>query len=494
MNPREDWERHTRELDWTFSYVSERDVFPEAISGHPWLPHADWAGWNEPFRVTFPEYARIQDEKEAAVAAVAAALGRSRELESLPPSWVSGLKLHSALLPLAEFTAVVGNLRAQRFGRDSKWRTMAAFGALDELRHTQIPLRLMHSCVKWDNQFDWTHRFYHSNNWVAVAARHCFDELLLLANPIEFGIGTNFVFETGFTNLQFIALSAVSDSVGDRLFENMLQSIQTDEARHAQIGPAVLEILVKHDRAYAQRLLDKWFWRSFLLFAIATGFTMDYLTPVAQRTLSFKEFMHEWVLTQFAQSLERFGLERPWYWPIFEQAIEYYHHMVYASAYSYRATVWFHFDLPGPDERAWLRDKYPRSFPEFEPVWDNLTAQWSKTDPGVDLAVHGTAIPAFCNLCQIVLCGGTPSHNTACSLTHAGTRYVFCSEPCRRIFEGEPERYARHKDIVKRVLAGEAPGNLTEFLTRYSGLSYETWGKDARGGAYPWLQRRPEPG
>ena len=35
----------------------------------------------------------------------------------------------------------------------------------------------------------------------------------------------------------------------------------------------------------------------------------------------------------------------------------------------------------------------------------------------------------------------------------------------RWIFEREPERYAHHKGVVKRVLTGEAPANLIE-LTR----------------------------
>src|SRR5207253_6174752 len=138
----------------------------------------------------------------------------------------------------------------------------ATMGALDELRHTQIPLLLMHELVKRDPQFDWTHKFYHSNDWVAIAARHFADELLLASNPIEFAIGTNFVFETGFTNLQFVGLSAVADRMADPLWRAVRGSIQTDEARHAQIGGPVLAVVAKHDRAYAQALLDKWFWRA----------------------------------------------------------------------------------------------------------------------------------------------------------------------------------------------------------------------------------------
>ena len=56
--------------------------------------------------------------------------------------------------------------------RSSASRRTCTFAALDEVRHTQIPLLLMHELIRWDPQFDWTHKFYHSNNWVAIAARH----------------------------------------------------------------------------------------------------------------------------------------------------------------------------------------------------------------------------------------------------------------------------------------------------------------------------------
>ena len=72
-------------------------------------------------------------------------------------------------------------------------------------------------------------------------------------------------------------------------------------------------------------------------------------------------------------------------------------------------------------------------------------------------------------------------------------KYIFCSEPCRWIFEQEPERYAAHKDVVKRVLAGEAPGNLVAILTQYFGLTQETWGRDAQRGHYDWLVRPAKP-
>ncbi|HLY11848.1 MAG TPA: YHS domain-containing protein [Planctomycetota bacterium] len=488
MLKRDQWLDLARKLDWDFTYVDAREVYPEEISGRPWLPHSEWKDWDEPYRTSFAEYVATQHTKELSVQAVRQAVGRVEDFQALDPSWVNGLKLHAATLPLAEFAAVIGNLRAARFARDSAWRTTAAFGALDELRHTQIPLLLMHDLVRWSPQFDWTHRFLHTDNWVAIAGRHLVDELLLGSNPIEFAIATNFVFETGFTNLQFVGLSSLARGAGDRMFEKMVQSIQTDEARHSQIGPAVLRKVVEKDPEYAQYLLDKWFWRTWLFFAVVTGFSMDYLTPLKHRTQSFKEFMEEWVLDQFQKTIVEFGLRKPWYWDKFLEALDLYHHMVYASAYTYRASVWFDFALPGPEERAWLRQKYPKTWDLLDPVWGRVTDRWKKCGPGVEWYTHGATPVTFCDLCQLVLCGGSPMENTAQTLVHGGKKYIFCSDPCRWIFEKEPDRYASHEDVVKRILAGKAPANLIDLLTRTFSLTPDTWGKDVASGRYAWLK------
>lgn len=492
MLDRDEWLDLARNLDWNWSFVEEREVFPELISGTPWLNYEQWKDWEEPYRTTYMEYVRGQAEKNFAVYAVRDAVGKTQDFQQLSSPWISALKLYGATFTLAEFAAVIGNLRGARFGRTSAWRTMATLGALDEIRHTEIPLMIMHDLVKWDPQFDWVHRFYHSNNWVALAARHMVDELFIGSNAIEFAVATNFVFETGFTNLQFIGLSTLAKGAGDHMFSEMTRSIQTDEARHAQIGPAVLARLVQEDREYAQNLLDKWFWRSWRLFAIVTGFSMDYLTPLTSRTQSFKEFMEEWILYQYLSSLKEFGLKKPWYWDLFIEELEAYHHLVYASAYSYRSTIWFNMPLPSPEEREWLAHKYPKYWPHLDAVWKRIDERWEACDPGLDMGVHGTSIIGFCDLCQIVLCGGTPENNTARVIHYMGQKYVFCSEPCQEIFLREPEKYRSHNNLVQRVLKGEAPGNLMAMLTQYFDLTFDTWGKDSFQGLYSWLNRSPK--
>ena len=105
-----------------------------------------------------------------------------------------------------------------------------------------------------------------------------------------------------------------------------------------------------------------------------------------------------------------------------------------------------------------------------------------------------TSLPATMRLApDILLCHGTPGRNAAQVVEHEGRKLVFCSDPCRWIFQREPQRYARHQSVVGRVLAGEAPANLVALLRRYFGLEYESWGKDVRGGDYDWLDRSASP-
>jgi toluene monooxygenase system protein A len=492
---RDDWIDLGRKLDWNYSYVREEDVFPELLSGRPWLPHAEWQHWDEPYRTSYAEYVETQADKDAIVQGVREAVGRVEDFAKLDRSWLNGLKLHAATMAFTEFTAGIGDIRGARFGRDGAWRTMALFGALDEFRHTQIPLLLMHELVRWDPQFDWTHRLFHTNNWMAIALRHLVDEMCVGTDPLEFAIATNLVLETGFTNLQFIGLSAIAHDVGDRMFEKMVTSIQTDEARHAQIGHPVLATLIRHDPERAQYLVDKWFWRSWIVFAVVTGFSMDYLTPLAARRTSFKEFMEEWITDQFQKTLTAFGLKRPWYWDFFIEALDTYHHMVYASAYTYRATMWFDFALPGPEERAWLREKYPHTWDLLDPVWERITERWRTSGPGIEWSTQGATMPGFCNLCQIILSNGTPRGNAARVVEHLGRKYIFCSEPCAWIFSREPDRYADHKSVVDRMLAGEAPANLVELTRTYFEMNPDVRGEDMLRGRYPWLRaNRNDPG
>ena len=482
--PRDDWLDLARKVDWTYRYVAETDMFPDGMSGRPWLPHDAWADWNEAYRTTYREYVTNQRAKDEAVMGVRAAMSKARLVESLDSGWIQLVKFHNGALALAEYAGLVAELRMARFGRDSAWRMMATLGALDEMRHTQIPLLIGHDMLRFDGNFDWTHRAYHTNEWVMIAARHLFDDMFVAADAIDVAIQLNFVFETGFTNLQFMALAALADAADHHLFEKALASIQTDESRHAQIGHPVLRTLIANQaQDRAQYLVDKMWWRCWRLLVALTGTSMDYLTPRRARTRSFKEFMEEWVIEQFTKNLAEFDLQRPWFWDLFLEELDFAHHSFQLGLYSYRTTLWFDVPMPDDSDRDWLTEKYPRWQESFGPVWDRLERAWAtQGEPGT-LAY---ALPALCNLCQLPTLFVRPGRNTACTLEAGGRKYLFCSEPCRWIFSKEPGRFAAHKNVVDRIVAGEAPGKLTD-LHEWMGLEAPIeMGKDLRRGLDRW--------
>jgi toluene monooxygenase system protein A len=488
MLPRDEWLDLARKVDWTYRYVNEREMFPEAVSGTPWLSHDDaWADWSEAYRTSYREYVRNQSAKDTSVLAVRDALSKPRLHGRLDPAWVQLVKFHQGAFALAEYAAATAELRMCRFGRDSAWRIMANLGALDEIRHTQIPLLLGHDLLALDENFDWTHKAYHTNNFLVTAARHLFDDGFLAANAIDIAIQLNFVFETGFTNLQFMALAAMADSADHHLFEKALASIQTDEARHAQIGHPVVRALIRHGgREYTQYLLDKMWWRSWRIFLATTGTAMEYLTPIDARIRSFKEFMQEWIVEQFVKNLEEFELDLPWFWDLFLDELDYAHHSLQLALYSYRAMLWFDQPTPSEPERIWLREKYPTWTQIYQPIWDRIDDAWEEHGEAASL---GYTLPALCNLCQLPTVFVHPGRNTACTLKRNGRSYLFCSKPCRWIFEQQQERFSDHRSLVDRVIAGEAPNDLLGLLAWMGHDSPETVGKDLRRGPLKLLSR-----
>jgi toluene monooxygenase system protein A len=482
---RDDWLDLARKVDWTYRYASEREIFPEAVSGTPWLTHDDaWTDWSEAYRTSYREYVRNQSAKDVSVLAVRDALAKPRLNASLDSAWLQLVKFHQGAFALAEYAAVPAELRMCRFGRDSAWRIMANLGALDEIRHSQIPLLLGHDLLGTDDNFDWTHKAFHTNNWLMIAARHLFDDMFVAANAIEIAIQLNFVFETGFTNLQFMALAAMADGADHHVFEKALASIQTDEARHAQLGHPVVRALIRHGgREYTQYLLDKMWWRSWRILIATTGTAMEYLTPLRARTRSFKEFMQEWVIQQFMRNLEEFELDLPWFWNLFLDELDYAHHSLQLGLYSYRTTLWFDEPMPSESERGWLREKYPAWAQIYQPIWDGIEDAWERQGEAASLSY---ALPALCNLCQLPTLFVRPGENTACSLKRDGRSYLFCSEPCRWIFEQQPDRFADHRTVVDRVVTGEAPGDLLDLYRWMGHDATEDMGKDLHRGLDRW--------
>ncbi|MDA3624666.1 YHS domain-containing protein [Saccharopolyspora oryzae] len=481
---RAQWYDIARSTEWTPKYVTADELFPPELSGGEGLPDHIWATYDEPYKISYREYVDVQRQKDAGAYSVKAALERADLYHNADPGWISILKEHYAAVALVEYGASFQEARFVRWSKAPGMRNMATFGMLDEIRHGQIQLFFPHEYVNKDRQFEWSHASMFSNNWVTLGARHFFDDVMMTRDALSTSIFANFAFETGFTNLQFIGLSGDAANAGDFTFSKLIQSIQSDEARHAQLGTPLLQMLIENGRKdEAQKKIDIAFWRSYRLFTILSGIPMDYYVPLEVRGESFKEFMEEWIVTQFMRSLEDLGLSKPWYWDIFLRDISEHHHGQHLGTYSWRPTLWWD-PAAGvsPEERDWLEEKYPGWNDTFGKVWDVLIDNLAN---GRTEQTIPSTLPVVCNVSQLPIVG-TPSQTLRdISLVHEGRRYHFASEVDKWIFEDDPERYRHHKSIVDRFLGGDIqPADLGGVL-EYMGLgSIGPGGEDAHGFAW----------
>ena len=157
---------------------------------------------------------------------------------------------------------------------------MALYGALDEMRHSQVQLLLPHALVG-DPQFDGPTRRY-TQNWDAIALA---DTTFLANDAVSMAIQLTFTFETGFTNLQFLGMAADAMEVGDIEFADLEHP--DGRGPHAQQGADADPPELRQGGARPRRhVLATWH-----VFAIVTGLSMDYYTPLEHRSMTFKEFM-----------------------------------------------------------------------------------------------------------------------------------------------------------------------------------------------------------
>jgi len=317
--------------------------------------------------------------------------------------------------------------------------------------------------------------------------------MMVGGNVVDTAIQLPLVFETGFTNLQFVGLASDALASGDINFANMISSVQTDEARHAQQGGPTLELLMKHDPVRAQWIVDKMFWLSARVFAVLTGPAMDYYTPLDHRKQSYKEFMGEWIVSQFIRTLQDYGLKKPWYWEEFIEGLDIWHHSLHLGVWFWRPTVWWKPQAGvSKAERKWLSAKYPKWEEIYGPIWDQIIAN---VNNGNMQATLPETVPWLCNMCHLPQCTHTALHDGRYhvqdfALTHDSYTYHFCSRVCRQIW-WEDRDMLHVKTVTERLLAGDIqPPDFTGLL-KYMALTPDVMGDDAYN--YNWAEDYGQP-
>ena len=493
---RADWYDLGRSTNWTPRYASEEEIFPDGMSDEFGLTCDQWEAYDEPYKVSYREYVDVQSTKDTEAYSVRAALARSNYYDNADPGWQSILRLHFGAVCLPEYIAMGGEAKMARFGKASGWRNMAVLGCLDEIRHCQMQLFFAHDYTEKDRQFDWAQKMLHTNSWAGVASRLGLDDCVQSRDAATLAIMLPFSTEQGFTNLQFLGLAADAAKAGDYSFSNMCASVQTDEARHSQIGGAAMKVLIANGKKeQVQRAVDISFWRQWRFFYVLTGPAADYHTPLAHREKSFKEFVEEYIIKQFERAIIDLGVDKPWYWDFFLDSVNYYHHGAHANLWFVRNTLfWDPAASVGPAERAWLEEKYPGWNATWGPVWDVIAENIRNGDKdetyGCGTALP-EALPMLCNICGLSATG-TPNAGfnykgyKGYFTDYEGRRYSFCSPVCQWIFDQEPARYQDHTSIIERYVDGTIQPQNSDGVLDYFDMAPGERGEDAHDLAWAW--------
>ncbi len=483
---RNDYFDTTRDMNWDLSYVTEEEAFPEALSKSFGISNREWSSWDEPYKLTFPEYIHNQAGKDAGIYTIRSTIARSDTYDKLDPGWKSAVKAHYGTIPYGEAYAGIAEARMARFGRAAAWRNVAAFGTLDETRHCQAQIFFPYCLLDKDPQMDWANKTMHTDSLVAIAQRSLLDDMITANDAVSIAIQLTFTLEAGFTNIQFLGVSGDALRIGDIEFGALISSIQTDEARHSQQGEPTLKILRNAGKGpEAQKLVDLAFWRQWKLFGLLTGISMDYYTPLEHRSMSFKEFMQDWICRQFMDQFKDLGMDAPWYWEEhFLPEMEWYHHAQQLAVWFLRPAVFWDPDAGvSMQERDWLEQKYPGWNDTFGKCWDVIV---DNVREGRMEKTYPETLPVLCNCCQLPIC--SPSVGKAPLISsHNGRKLTFCSDPCQWVWHSQPERYDTQLTIIDRLLAGKIqPANM-EGVMKYMGCTDpNVTGNDAAN--YAWAK------
>jgi phenol hydroxylase P3 protein len=453
LSLKENYALLTRGLAWETTYQPMDKVFPydkfEGIKIH------DWDKWEDPFRLTMDAYWKYQGEKERKLYAIIDAFAQNNgQFNVTDARYINTLKLFLTGISPLEYAAHRGFAQAGRNLRGAGARVACQMQAIDELRHAQTQI---HTISHYNKFFNGIHEFAHMHDrvWYLSVPKSYFDDAMT-AGPFEFVTAIAFSFEYVLTNLLFMPFMSGAAFNGDMATVTFGFSAQSDESRHMTLGLEVVKFILEQDPGnvpIVQKWVDKWFWRGYRLLALV-AMMMDYMLP--KRVMSWQEawemYFEKNAMALF-DDLERYGIRKPKYYEVASKEKDRLSHEAWSTFYNYTQAAAFHTWIPSEDEMKWLAEKYPNTFdklyrPRFA-HWQTLQKQGKRW--------YNDTLPMLCQTCQIPMFFTEPDDPTKICYRESdyqGSKYHFCSDGCKDIFDNEPEKYVQAWLPVHQIYQG----------------------------------------
>jgi phenol/toluene 2-monooxygenase (NADH) P3/A3 len=428
----------SRGLYWEPTYVKNEDVYPEKYRPKTTKVHVkNWDDWDDPFRMFYREYIRIQAKKEMSYHSIADSNTRFEAAKNIDRRWVEGMKVYMTALANTENFSSNLMMKMARFIPCPSFSQAAVYQAIDENRHGQNDVNYM----RWINKHydvgvdDWMQ--WYQRHWLFQTGRVGFEDMYT-SDPFEMVVAVNSVFEAGWTNLLFVANPAVAVANGDTMFGQHQLTTQTDETRHIAIGQTGLRLLLEADERnipLVQEWFDKWSWIMHRVVGGPTSIFIDYFGK--NKVMSYKEAFHHYYIKNYIggliEDLGPLGLKPPRFLKNMLEENETYSHALWKNMYEGKNVGMIEMEAPDSKEREWFKEKYPR----FQSLYGNY---WNAVDQGESADLNSTFL--HCKVCQFPLLFVDENNDPVVhSAMHNHKKHYFCSEPCEWIFHLEPSKY-----------------------------------------------------
>lgn len=456
LNMRERYKHMTR-LGWDTTYQPMDKVFP--YDKYEGIKIKDWDGWEDPFRMTMNDYWKYQGEKDKKLYAILDAFAQTNgHLNITDANYINALKLFITGVSPLEYQAHRGFAFTGRHLRGDGARVACQMQSLDELRHIQTQI---HTISHYNKHFNGLHdfAFWHDRVWYLSVPKSFFDDART-AGPFEFMVAIGFSFEYVLTNLLFVPFMSGAAYNGDMATVTFGFSAQSDEARHMTLGLQTIKfILEQHEDnvPIVQAWMDKWLWRGYRVLGLIS-MMMDYFLP--ESPMSWKEAWEMYFEENggaLYNDLARYGIKMPDYAPICAAEKDHLSHQIWSIFYNHTNAAGFHTTVPDEKKMDWLSAKYPDTFdkyyrPRYE-FWRERELEGKR--------YYNKTLPMLCQTCQIPMGFTEVDDFTQIAYRRSdykGERYNFCSDPCKAIFDNEPEKYIQAWMPVMQIHQGNCGG------------------------------------
>lgn len=443
----------TRDLAWDTTYQPKEKVYPYA--DYEGIKIHDWDKWEDPFRLTMDAYWKYQAEKERKLYAIIDAYSQSNgHLGVTDARYLNAIKIFLTAVTPLEYMAHRGFAHVGRAFPGAGARVACQMQAIDEMRHAQTQIHSLSNYNKYYNGFHDAPHMY-DRVWYLSVPKSFFDDAIT-AGPFEFIVSVGFSFEYVLTNLLFVPFVSGAAYNGDMGTMTFGFSAQSDEARHMTLGLECIKFILEQDPAnlpIVQRWIDKWCWRGVRLLSIV-AMMMDYMLP--KRVMSWKEAWEIYFEENggaLFKDLARYGIKMPACAEQIRQEKDHLSHQVWSAFYNYSGATDFHTWMPTEEEMQWLSQKYPDTFDKYyRPRFEFWREQQEKGN-----RFYNKTLPMLCQTCQIPMAFTEPGDPTKICYrerSYKGSKYHFCSDHCRHIFDNEPEKYVQAWLPVHQIYQG----------------------------------------